>query len=94
MMIYKTAPKPTREIANELGLDAVVETTVFRAGDVMRINVQFVDPRTTRSLWSDTYERNVSDVLEAQNDIVARIRDGVAEALGLTQPDTRPGDGR
>jgi TolB-like protein len=88
MMIYKTDPKPTRTIANELGLNAVVEITVFRAGDVMRINAQFTDPQTTRSLWSDTYERNVSDVLEAQNDIVTRIKDGVAEALGLTQPDT------
>jgi len=90
MMIYKTAPRPTREIASELGLSAVVETTVFRAGDVMRINVQFVDPRTTRSLWSDTYERDVSDVLAAQNDIVARIAAGVGGVLGVT--DTTKGE--
>jgi TolB-like protein/tRNA A-37 threonylcarbamoyl transferase component Bud32 len=93
MMLYKTAPKPTREIADELGLDAVVETTVFRAGEIMRINVQFVDPKTTRSLWSDTYERNVTDVLAAQNDIVARIAAGVAGALGITASDSQPGDG-
>jgi serine/threonine-protein kinase len=90
MMIYKTDPKPTREIARELELDAVIETTVFRAGDVMRINVQFVDPRTTRSFWSDTYERNVFDVLAAQNDIVARIAAGVGSVLGVT--DTTIGD--
>ena len=94
MMLYKTQPKPTREIADELSLDAVVEITVFRAGDVMRINAQFVDPRTTRSLWSDTYERNVSDVLAAQNDIVARIAAGVAGALGIAASNTQPGDGR
>jgi serine/threonine-protein kinase len=58
--------------------------TVFRAGDVMSINVQFVDPVTTRSLWSDTYERNVSDVLAAQTDIVQRITAGVGAALGVT----------
>jgi TolB-like protein len=56
----------------------------------MRINVQFVDPRTTRSFWSDTYERNVSDVLAAQNDIVARIAAGVGGVLGVT--DTTKGD--
>jgi len=84
MMAYKAAPKPTREIARELGLDAVLEMTVFRAGDVMSINVQFVDPVTTRSLWSDTYERNVSDVLAAQTDIVQRITAGVGAALGVT----------
>jgi TolB-like protein len=93
MMVYKTDPKPTRDIANTLGLDAIVEITVFRAGDVMRINVQFSDPRTTRSLWSDTYERDVSDVLAAQNDIVARIAAGVAGALGIAQPATQSGDG-
>jgi eukaryotic-like serine/threonine-protein kinase len=94
MMVYKTNPKPTRDIANELSLDAVVEITVFRAGDVMRINAQFSDPRTTRSLWSDTYERDVSDVLEAQNDIVARITAGVAGALGRKGPASSPGDSR
>ena len=90
MMLYKANPKPNKEIASELGLDAVLETTVFRAGEVMRINVQFVDPRTTRSLWSDTYERDVSDVLAAQNDIVARIAAGVGGVLGVT--DTTKGD--
>jgi TolB-like protein len=92
MMIYKTDPKPTREIAEDLKLDAVVEATVFRAGDVMRINVQFEDPRTTRSLWSDVYERNVLDVLAAQNDIVARIKAGVAGALGIAGAGALRGD--
>ncbi|MFN0177413.1 MAG: protein kinase domain-containing protein [Gemmatimonadales bacterium] len=70
MMVYKTTPKPTREIAKDLELDAVLEATVFRAGDQIRFNVQFSDPVTTRSLWSETYERNVKDVLAAQSEIV------------------------
>jgi serine/threonine-protein kinase len=93
MMAYKTASRSTREIAQELDLDAVVETTVFRAGEIMRINVQFVDPRTTRSFWADTYERNVSAVLEAQNDIVARIAAGVGGVFGVTDT-TTTGDRR
>ena len=81
MMRYKGSPKTTREIAKELDLGAVVETTVFRAGDVMRINVQLTDPVTSRSLWSDTYERNVSNVLAAQSDVVTRISRGIGAVL-------------
>jgi len=83
ILSYRRTPKTTREIARELRLDAVVEATVFRAGDVMRINVQFEDPVTTRSLWSETFERDVRDVLAAQNDIVTRTAAGVAGALGV-----------
>ncbi len=68
-------------MATKLNLDALVVTSVFRAGNVMRITVQFSDPVTTRSLWSDTYERDVSDVLAAQSDIVNRIASGVRGAL-------------
>ena len=81
MMRYKGGAKTTREVAAELELGAVVEATVFRAGDVMRINVQFTDPVTSRSLWSDTYERNVSNVLAAQSDVVERIATGVRGAM-------------
>ena len=82
MMPYKTTPKPTREIAKELDLDAVLETTVFRSGDVMRINMQFSDPATTRSLWSETYERDVKNVLGAQSEIVNLTAQAVAKVLG------------
>ncbi|HEY5546198.1 MAG TPA: serine/threonine-protein kinase [Gemmatimonadaceae bacterium] len=87
MMRYKDGSTPTREIAKELSLGAIVEATVFRAGDVMRINVQFSDPVTSRALWSDTYERDVSDVLAAQSDVVARVAAGIDSVL--TQDQTR-----
>ena len=82
MMPYKRAPKPTRDVAKELSLDAVLEATVFRSGDVMRINVQFSDPATTRSLWSETYERDVKNVLAAQSEIVNLTAAAVAKVLG------------
>jgi serine/threonine-protein kinase len=82
MMLYKTSPKPTRDIAKELNLDAILEATVFRSGDVMRFNVQFTDPVTTRSLWSETYERNVKDVLAAQSEIVNLTAAAVGKAIG------------
>jgi len=91
---YRRTPKPTRDIARELDLDAVVETTVFRSGNVMRINVQFDDPVTTRSLWSETFERDVRDVLAAQNDIVQRTAAGVAGALKLQLPKPKAGESK
>jgi serine/threonine-protein kinase len=81
MMRFASSATPDREVARQLSLDALVIASVFRAGAVMRITVQFSDPVTTRSLWSDTYERDVSDVLAAQGDIVRRITAGVAGAL-------------
>jgi serine/threonine-protein kinase len=82
MAPYKKTPKPTRDVAKELSLDAVLEATVFRSGDVMRINMQFSDPLTTRSLWSETYERDVKNVLAAQSEIVNLTAQAVAKVLG------------
>jgi serine/threonine-protein kinase len=82
MMRYRDGATPDREVAAKEHLDALVVASVFRAGTVMRITVQFSDPVTTRSLWSDTYERDVSNVLAAQSDIVNRIAAGVRGALG------------
>jgi serine/threonine-protein kinase len=82
MVRYKGSPKTVREIAAAEQLDAVVETTVFRAGDVMRINVQFSDPVTTRSLWASTYNPNVNDVLKAQSAVVEQIKVGIDSVLG------------
>lgn len=60
MMRYKGGAKTTREVAKENGLNAVVEATVFRAGDVMRINVQFTDPVTSKSLSFQTTTRSLT----------------------------------
>ncbi|MGH7525035.1 MAG: protein kinase domain-containing protein [Gemmatimonadales bacterium] len=91
MMRYKGSPKTDKEIASELKLDAVVEATVFRAGDVMRINVQFSNPVTTRSLWASTYNPNVSNVLAAQDSVVGQIQRGIDSVLvGTKAGGSRP----
>jgi serine/threonine-protein kinase len=81
MARYKGSPKTVRDIAAAENLDAVVETTVFRADSVMRINVQFSDPVTTRSLWASTYNPNVTDVLKAQSTVVGAIKAGIDSVL-------------
>ena len=78
VMRFRGSAEKTEDIARELGVQAVVEGTVFRAGDRMRINVQMVEPTTLRHLWTQVYERDVTDVLDAQDEIVRAI----AEELG------------
>ncbi len=90
MMRYNNSDKTTEAIAKELALGAIVEATVFRTGDVMRINVQLSDPLTTRVLWSDTYERDVSNVLAAQSEVVTLVATGISGALsGMSNPGDR-----
>jgi serine/threonine-protein kinase len=84
---------PTRDIARELDLDAVVEATVFRAGDVMRITVQFVDPSTAQHLWSEMYEQDVRDVLSAQNEVVTQIAEAITAILEKQESTASVGEG-
>jgi eukaryotic-like serine/threonine-protein kinase len=81
VMRYKGASATTEEIAKALHADAVVEATVFRDGERIRINVQMTEPTTLRYLWAQTYERDVKDVLDAQREIVDTIAAEVAGAL-------------
>ena len=71
------------------GKQALVEGTVFRDGSSMRINVQMVDPATLRHLWTQTYERDVQDVLAVQNEVVQAIAEELGQALNdlLAQED-------
>ena len=81
MLIYKTQPKPMAEIAHDLKVGAILEGTVFRTGDRMRINVQLTEPRSIRQLWSHSYEINVRDVLGAQDSVVRQIAAGIRQAV-------------
>ena len=91
MMRYKGTPKTDKEVASDLKLDALVEATVFRAGDVMRINVQATDPVTTRGLWAGTYNVNVTNVLAAQDSVVGLIQRGIDSVLtGTTKTGAKP----
>ena len=91
MMHFKGSTKTNKEIAAELKLDAIVEATVFRAGDVMRINVQLSNPVTTRNLWAETYNPNVKNVLAAQDSVVTKIEHGVDSVLaGPKKPGATP----
>jgi len=62
-----------RDVATEFSVDAVMEGTLFRAGEVMRINLQLVEPQSVRHYWSGSFELNVKNVLAAQDSLVKTI---------------------
>ncbi len=72
-MRYKKASKPLPEIARELSVDAVVEGTVMRSGNRVRVSAQLIHAPTDRHLWAASYERDLGDVLALQADVARAI---------------------
>ena len=72
-MQYKGVRKPLPEIARELGVDAVVEGTVQRSGERLRISAQLLHAPTDTHLWAETYDRDLRDVLALQAELAQAI---------------------
>src|SRR6266699_967010 len=74
VMQYKGgAPRNLREIANELGVAHVVEGTVQRVADRVRVSAQLIDARTDMHLWAEHYDRQVADVFGIQTEIAEKV---------------------
>ena len=72
-MQYRNSHKPLAQIASELNVDAVVEGSVTRSSDRVRITAQLVDARNDRHLWAETYDRDLRDILALQSDVASAI---------------------
>jgi TolB-like protein/Flp pilus assembly protein TadD len=70
---YKKGNRPLPDIARELGVDAVVEGTVMRSGDRVRITAQLIDAHSDQHLWAESYERDLKDVLSLQDEVAGQI---------------------
>jgi TolB-like protein/DNA-binding winged helix-turn-helix (wHTH) protein len=81
VMQYKQTKKPLPTIARELNVDAIVEGSVLRSGDRVRITAQLIQAKAERHLWAESYERNLSDVLALQSDVATAITDAVRVKL-------------
>jgi TolB-like protein/DNA-binding winged helix-turn-helix (wHTH) protein/Flp pilus assembly protein TadD len=77
VMVYKGARKPLPQIARELNVDAVVEGTVLRSGDQVRITAQLIEASTDKHLWSQSYEGELRDALALQNRVAGAIADQI-----------------
>ncbi len=82
-MHYKGVRKTAREIGRELGVGTLIEGTVQRVGNHVRIRVQLIDTATDRHLWARSYDREVKDVLSLQSSAAHDIAAEVQAKLGL-----------
>ncbi len=92
-MQYKGTKKTVPEIGRELGVDAVIEGSVMRAGDRVRVTAQLIRASTDEHLWAQSYERDLKNVLTLQSDVAraiageigARLRPEAAAHLAATR---------
>lgn len=82
-MHYKNTKKTLPDIARELSVDAVLEGSVARAGDRVRITAQLIQADGDRHLWAQSYERNLRDILALQSDVAQGI-------VGQVRAELRP----
>jgi TolB-like protein/DNA-binding winged helix-turn-helix (wHTH) protein len=73
VMQYKGTKKNLPEIARELNVDAIVEGSVIRSGQRVRVTAQLLEARTDRHIWAETYDRDLGDVLKLQGEVAGAI---------------------
>ena len=86
VMRYKGAKKSLPEIARELGVDAVIEGSVMRSGDRVRVTAQMMEGATETHLWGKEYDRDLRDVLALQSEVARAI---AGEIRAEVTPDVR-----
>ncbi len=84
-MYYRGSSKPLAEIAHKMNVDAVVEGSVLRSGNRVRISVELVQAADDRRLWDSSYDRDLKDVFTLQSEVARRIADEIR--VTLTPPD-------
>jgi TolB-like protein/DNA-binding winged helix-turn-helix (wHTH) protein/Tfp pilus assembly protein PilF len=78
---YKKDYKPLVKIGQELGVDAVVEGTVARSGDKVRVNARLISTGDDRNLWAQSFERDTGDILSLEDDLAQSVSRRIEVAL-------------
>src|SRR6266511_3788536 len=84
---YKSKPEDLKTVARELGVATVLEGSVQKAGEKVRINVQLVDARADAHLWAKSYDRDLKDVFAVESDVAQQIADALRAKLSQGQAD-------
>jgi len=78
---FKSAPNDLREIAKQLGVAHILEGSVQKASDQVRVNVQLVNALTDAHLWADTYDRKLTDIFAVETEIAKTVADTLQAKL-------------
>ncbi len=82
---YQSKPDNLKTVAQELGVSTILEGTVQRAGDKVRVNVQLIDAHTDTHLWAKSYDRDFKDVLAVESEVAAQIADALKANLSPSE---------
>ena len=82
---YQSKPDNLKTVAQELGVSTILEGTVQRSGDKVRVNVQLIDARTDTHLWAKSYDRDFKDVLSVESEVAAQIADALKANLSPSE---------
>jgi len=95
---YRSAPENLREIARELGVAHILEGSVQKSGDAVRVNVQLIKAADDSHLWADTFDRKLTDIFSVESDVARAIAErlraqltGREEELIAAKPTNNPG---
>jgi TolB-like protein/Flp pilus assembly protein TadD len=78
---YKSAPSDLREIAKQLGVTNILEGSVQRAADQVRVTVQLIDALNDSHLWAETYDRKLVDIFQVETDVAQKIASSLEAKL-------------
>jgi len=78
---FKSAPSDLRQIAQQLGVANILEGSVQKANDQVRVNVQLINALSDAHLWADTYDRKLTDIFVVESDIAKTIADTLQAKL-------------
>src|SRR5262249_46378924 len=70
---YKSAPENLRDIARQLGVAHILEGSVQKSGDAVRVNVQLIKAANDSHLWADTFDRKLTDIFAVETEVAERI---------------------
>jgi TolB-like protein/Tfp pilus assembly protein PilF len=70
---YKSAPENLREIARQLGVAHILQGSVQKSGDIVRVNVQLIKAASDSQLWADTFDRKLTDILSVESEVAKAI---------------------
>src|SRR5207237_5196768 len=72
---YKSAPGNLSEVARQLGVAHILEGSVQKSGDIVRVNVQLIKAANDSHLWADTYDRRLTDIFSVESEVAKDIAD-------------------
>jgi TolB-like protein/class 3 adenylate cyclase len=78
---YKSAPETLRETARQLGVAHILEGTVQKSGDAVRVNVQLIKAVNDSHLWADTYDRKLTDIFSVESEVATAIAEQLRAKL-------------